>query len=191
MPDRVKMPSNVPSCYKTVYKQVCEQQDPISTAGTFIRATKKHIRQLGSGGNQIIAKLKSCLLPYSSGSLLHGLSVDWAELHDKIDLLAMDVKGNRFDIAWALEAGHQVLIKIEKGELIDISSQLDIERYIAIWKAYIEEPPQATKKDALSETTQQYFRAVRQSIADEFGNSFQNTKKLSTGELLSEDIFRL
>ena len=185
MPDRVKMPRNAPRFYRGVYQQVCEHQQPESIAGTFMRAKQKHIHKMGSGGNQLITKLCSYLSLYSNNSLLHGLYVDWLEVHDEINRLAFGIQGDRCDIAHATSAGHRVAQKLKNGECFDLLAQLHEEGDIEMWKAYVEEPCHINGYENVDTA---FIEQCREAVRNEPKNGNKNTRKLSMDEFDSIDV---
>lgn len=189
MPDRVKVPSGVPITYRGVYQQVCENQDPESIASSFIHKAEKDIRRLGQSGDALIEEAIPYLGVLAGYSLLREMTGAWGEEHTRIDNLAISIPGDRFHLECAVEACKQILVRVERGEIIeDVKAETKKERLLVIYSACVEEVyMDADLANCDYEAAQRTHASVRRCIKEKLDNKRICAEPFSISELLEFD----
>jgi hypothetical protein len=143
MPDRDKVPSQIPKRYRTVYKQICELQNPGSIARHASRQVTKDVRRYGTGGRRLITYIGNFLNPLGQNTLLRQFPESWIDVHKEIDIAARNIDDDLRFIEWASDACHQVTEQLQYNEEIrEVQHELMRQFYLNVWQGrFVERVP--------------------------------------------------
>ncbi len=170
MADRDKIPSNIPKQYKPVYQQICELQDPTVIAQSALKPIRERLQSFGNSPVEFIHKVAQYLQPMSGNSMLLKM-VDWNEEHKRINELSNEFSENHNAIDIAKRGCHQILSKLEDGEMLQEPTAELLKSFISnIWRSEVEENVlmiDLAQGELNEQFAEEYFQDIQTSLSSE------------------------
>lgn len=192
MPDRDYVPRGIPRPYKNVYKQLCEQQDPVAIARFAMARLKRDVRKHGGAAKAAINLVSSQIEPLSQNSLLRQFPGSYDEAHEDIDTIFRGAVGRPDYNEWAADACHQITMRLEQGEEIsDVQHELLKQFHLNIWHGrFVERVPLHVSHhmDAEPAIVQDQLQRVTEEIEKEIDRHIAGEEPHTETNLLEIDI---
>ncbi len=192
MPDRDKVPRGIPRRYKTVYKQLCEQQEPAAIAHFAMSRLKGDVRKHGGAARKVISQVSSQLELLGHNSLLRQIPESYDEAHEVIDTIVRGVVGHPDYTEWAADACHQITMRLEQGGAIsDVQHELLKQFYLNVWHGrFVERVPLHVSHHVGAEPVivQDQLQRVTEELEKEVGLYVAGEEPLAETNLLEINI---